>query len=82
MSCCSRQSFERHPNPEIADIGSGGGAEYTVGTCSACGAVLIHFWVGGVAGGIEVVSQELVDAFLEADPKARRKLLGDWFNSR
>jgi len=80
MSCCSKQVFERHPNPEIADIGQGGGAEYTVGGCKNCGAVLIHSWAGGVAGSIRVVSQDLIDSFLAADPQSRKKLLGDWFN--
>lgn len=82
MSCCSEQSFERHSNPEIADIGKGGGAEYTVGGCTSCGALLIHCWAGGVAESIRVVSQESIDSFVEADPQTRKKLLGDWFNSR
>ncbi len=81
MSCCSEQAFERHPDPDVADIGQGGGAEYTVGRCKSCGAVLMHCWAGGVVGGIEVVSQALIDRFLAADPKSRRALLGDWFNS-
>jgi hypothetical protein len=81
MSCCSEQLFERHPNPEIADIGQGGGAEYTVGGCKNCGAVLIHCWAGGVVEGIRVVSQGLIDTFVAADPKLRKKLLSDWFNS-
>ena len=81
MSCCSEQLFQRHSNPKIADIGSGGGAEYTVGSCRNCGAVLIHCWAGGVAGSIQVVSQELIDSFVEADPQSRKKLLSDWFNS-
>ena len=81
MSCCSEQSFERHSNPEIADIGKGGGAEYTVGGCKNCGALLIHCWAGGVAESIQVVSQELIDSFVEADPQSRKKLLGDWFSS-
>lgn len=81
MSCCSEQRFERHPNPEIADIGQGGGAEYTVGQCKGCGALLIHCWVGSVAECTQVVSQDLIDSFLAADPKPRKKLLGDWFNS-
>lgn len=81
MSCCSAQVFERHPDPEIADIGKGGGAEYTVGRCGNCGAVLIHCWAGGVAGWIEVVSQALIDRFLAADPPSRKALLIDWYNS-
>lgn len=81
MSCCSEQTFERHPDPEIADIGSGGGAELTVGRCTNCDAVLVHCWVGGVAGGIEVVSQGLIDHFLSVDPRSRKALLRDWFNS-
>ena len=79
--CCSKTDFERHPDPEVADIGKGGGAEFTVGRCGNCGAVLIHSWVGGVAGGITVVSQSLVDRFLAADPQSRRLLLTDWFQS-
>jgi len=81
MSCCSGQIFERHSNPEIADIGQGGGAEYTVGRCNQCGAVLIHCWMGGVAECIHVVSQDLIDSFIAVDPKSRKKLLGNWFNS-
>lgn len=81
MSCCVEQVFERHPNPEIADIGSGGGAEYTVGGCKNCGAVLVHCWAGGVVGSIVVVSQDLIDSFVTAAPESRKKLLGDWFNS-
>lgn len=81
MNCCAQQEFERHPDPEIADIGSGGGAEYTVGRCKKCGAVLIHCWAGGVVGSTEVVSQDLIDTFLAAPPALRKKLLGDWFNS-
>jgi hypothetical protein len=81
MSCCSEQTFERHPDPDVADIGQGGGAEYTVGRCHNCGAVLIHCWAGGVVGCVEVVSQALVDRFMAADPKARKALLGEWFNS-
>ena len=80
MTCCSNQAFERHLDPEVADIGQGGGAEYTVGRCENCGAVLIHCWAGGVAGGIQVVSQALVDRFLAAEPASRRGLLGEWFN--
>ena len=81
MSCCSEQVFERHSNPEIADIGQGGGVEYTVGRCKHCDAVLIHCWVGGVAEGIQVVSQNLIDSFVAVDPQVRKRLLGDWFNS-
>ncbi len=81
MSCCSEQEFERHPNPEIADVGQGGGAEYTVGRCKSCGALLIHCWVGGVAEGIQVVSQDLIGSFVATPPESRRKVLGDWFNS-
>lgn len=81
MTCCSKQLFERHSNPEIADIGTGGGAEYTVGRCKNCGAMLIHCWVGGVAESTRVVSRELVDSFVEADLPSRKKLLSDWFNS-
>lgn len=81
MSCCSEQLFERHSNPEIADIGQGGGAEYTVGRCKNCGAVLVHCWVGGVAESIQVVFQDLIDSFVAAAPESRKKLLDDWFNS-
>ena len=81
MSCCSEQEFERHLNPEIADIGQSRGVEYTVGRCKHCGAVLVHCWVGGVAEGIQVVSQDLIDSFVAAAPEVRKKLLGDWFNS-
>ena len=81
MPCCAAQQFERHPDPQIADIGQGGGAEYTVGSCKSCGAVLIHCWVGGVAESIHVVSQETVDAFIAAPPAQRKALLADWFNS-
>ena len=81
MSCCREQLFERHSNPEIADIGKGGGVEYTVGRCKSCGAVLIHCWVGSVAGSTHVVSQALIDSFVEAAPESRKKLLADWFNS-
>ena len=80
MSCCAEQVFERHSNPDIADIGSGGGAEYTVGWCKSCGAVLVHCWAGGVAEAIVVVSQELIDSFVAAAPESRKKLLGEWFN--
>ncbi len=80
--CCDRQNFERHPDPAIADIGHGGGAEYVVGNCLSCGAILISCWVaGGISAGLEVVSQELIDTFLGApDWKSRKKLLSDWFN--
>ena len=81
MSCCSEQLFVRHSNPEIADIGQGGGAEYTVGRCQNCGAVLVHCWVGGVAEVIQVVSQDLIDSFMAVAPAPRKKRLGDWFNS-
>ena len=81
MNCCQEQVFERHTDPDIADIGQGGGAEYTVGQCKNCGAVLVHCWAGGVAGGIEVVSQALIDRFMAADSKSRKLLLSDWFNS-
>ena len=81
MSCCSEQLFERHSNPEIADIGQGKGVEYTVGRCKKCGAVLVHCWLGGVAGSTHVVSQDLIDSFVAADPRSRKKLLDDWFNS-
>jgi hypothetical protein len=81
MSCCAEQVFERHANPDIADIGSGGGAEYTVGSCRNCGAVLIHCWTGGVVGGVVEVTRELVDSFLAAPLAERKKLLGHWFNS-
>lgn len=81
MSCCSKQLFERHPNPEIADIGKAGGTEFTVGRCKNCGAVLVHCWVGSVVGCIEIVSQDLIDSFLAAAPEPRKKLLGAWFNS-
>lgn len=82
-ACCGNQKFERHADPAVADIGSGGGAELTIGRCSNCGAILIQCWVAGaVAEGIEVVSQALVNSFLsENDPKSRKKLIGDWFNS-
>jgi len=82
MACCYEPLFERHSNPEIADIGQGGGAEYTVGACRNCGAVLIHCWAGGVAESIQVVTQDLVDYFLAADPPTRKKLLAEWFNDR
>lgn len=75
VSCCPGQLFERHPNPEIADIGQGGGAEYTVGRCKNCGAVLVHCWVGGVAGCLQVVSQDLIDSFLAVAPEPRKKLM-------
>lgn len=83
MSCCSEQVFERHEDPAIADIGSGGGAEFTVGRCKSCGALLMHCWVGSVMhpGGYEVVSQALIDRFLAEDPSSRKVMLGDWFNS-
>ena len=81
MSCCSDQDFERHPDPDVADIGKGGGAELTVGRCTSCGAVLMHAWVGGVVGSINVVSQDLVDTLAAADPEPRKKLLIQWFNS-
>ena len=80
MSCCAEQEFERHADPEIADIGSGGGAEMTVGRCKNCGAVLIHSWAGGVVGGVEVVSQDLIDRFMSLDPQPRRAALAEWFN--
>jgi hypothetical protein len=80
MRCCQAQLFERHPDPEIADLGSGGGAEYTVGRCRTCGALLIHCWAGGFAEGIAVVSPDLIDAFRAADPLARKRLLADWFD--
>jgi hypothetical protein len=81
MSCCADQQFERHPDPEMADIGSGGGAELTVGRCTSCGALLVHCWVGGVAGGIQVVSRDLIDHFRSVEPSSRKTLIGDWFNS-
>ena len=81
VNCCSGQLFERHSSPEIADIGQGGGAEYTVGWCKNCGAVLVHCWVGGVAESVQVVSQDLIDSFMAVAPTLRKKLLGDWFNS-
>ena len=67
MSCCSEQLFERQADSEIADIGKAEGVEYTVESCKNCGAVLVHLWMGGVAGGIEVVSQALIDGFMSAD---------------
>lgn len=81
MGCCSEQLFERHPNPEIADIGKSRGVEYTVGGCKNCDAVLIHCWAGGVAESIQVATRELVDSFAEADPQSRKELLGAWFEA-
>jgi hypothetical protein len=81
QACCAKQKFERHLNPKIADIGHGGGAEYTVGNCQNCRAILIHCWVaGGASEGVEVVTKDLIDSFLAAqDPKTKTKLLRDWF---
>jgi hypothetical protein len=80
--CCSNQSFERHPDDRIADIGGGGGVEYTIGNCKSCGAVLIHCWVWAGRSGLEVVSQEFVSRLLSvSDYKTRKALLSDWFNS-
>jgi hypothetical protein len=81
MSCCSERVFERHADPDIADIGKAGGVEYTVGRCRNCGAVLIHCWAGGVVEGYQVVSQALIDHFTTADPALRNVLLAEWFNS-
>ena len=80
MSCCSEQEFERHSDPEIADIGKSKGVEYTVGRCKNCGAFLIHCWAGGVAGSTNVVSRDLIDSFVAAAPESRKKLLSDWFD--
>lgn len=79
MKCCSEPDFERHPDPDVADIGKGGGAEFTVGSCRSCGARLVHCWVGGVAGGLRVVSRDWIDRIVAADPQTRRSLLTEWF---
>ena len=80
MSCCSDPDFQRHPDPDVADIGTGGGAELTVGSCRSCGARLVHCWVGGVAGGLRVVSQGWIDRMVATDPERRRPHLAEWFN--
>ena len=80
--CCQHQNFERHPDPEIADIGHGEGVEYTIGKCASCGVPLISCWVGGgMAHGLMVVSRERIDTFLDAPAGIlRRQLLSEWFN--
>jgi len=74
------QFFERHPNPAVADIGKGGGVEFTVGRCRHCGAVLMHCWAGGVAEGVVEISQELVDQLLAAAPESRKAMLIAWYD--
>ena len=82
-SCCQNQNFERHPDPEIADIGHGEGVEFTIGRCGGCRTPLIRFWVGGgIAEGMTVISQEQIEAFVNTqDGMTRKRLLCDWFDS-
>ena len=81
-SCCKNSKFIRHPDPLIADIGEGGGAEYTIGSCGACQALLIHCWIaGGAMQAVYVVKQELIDRFVaQTDYKTRKKMLSAWFD--
>jgi len=82
MVCCPNQSFERDPDPDVADIGSAGGVEYTIGHCKACGGLLVHCWVGGgISEGLEAVSQEFVSQLVStSDYKSRQSLLKKWFD--
>lgn len=81
MSCCPNVDFERHPNADVADIGKGGGAEFTIGKCTNCGALLVHSWAGGIVGGYAVVSREWIDHVVAAVPESRRAMLVAWYES-
>lgn len=81
-ACCPNQAFERHPNDEIADIGSADGVEFTIGYCKSCGTKLMHCWVGGgISEGIEIISREFESRIAAvSDYTKRQELLGLWFN--
>lgn len=81
MKCCSDQRFEAHSDPDLADIGKAKGVEYTVGSCKNCGALLMNCWAGGVVGADILVSEALINRFMAADPKERKVLLSEWFDS-
>jgi hypothetical protein len=80
-SCCEAQRFVRDPDQAIADIGSGGGVEFTVGNCGSCSSRLVHCWIGGgISEATVAVDQSTVEQWLEEkNPKARKALLTAWF---
>ena len=80
--CCPNQAFDRHPDPDVADIGQSAGIEFTIGHCRSCGAKLMHCWAaGGASSAAVVASEDLISQIVAIkDHKARRKFLSDWWS--
>jgi len=81
-ACCPNQSFVRHRDPDVADIGHAEGVEFTIGNCSSCQSPLMHCWVaGGISDNIEVIEQSVIDQLVQSPTAKRRKeLLANWWN--
>ena len=79
QSCCPNPAFERHLDPEIADIGSADGIEFTIGQCTACGRAVMHCWIAHLFGKELPVDQDFIDLVAaSADYQERQRLLGRW----